>query len=225
MGLIHVKELERASLERILEARSRSGNFLHLQDFLRRTGIGMEQANILIRIGALRFTGKNKKELLWEANFLHKKIRQVAGVTEELFVSRPLEFRLPKLEQTFMEDAMDEIAILGFPLCDPFLLVDADPAAFVPAKQLAAYLGKEVQVLGYYVTQKPVRTIKGETMQFGTFIDPLGDWMDTVHFPDVTNRSPLAGKGFYQMKGKVVEDFGVFSIEVKWLRKVGLKAN
>ena len=225
MGLIHVKELERASLERILEARSRSGNFLHLQDFLQRTGIGMEQANILIRIGALRFTGKNKKELLWEANFLHKKIRQVAGVTEELFVSRPLEFRLPKLEQTFMEDAMDEIAILGFPLCDPFLLVDADPAAFVPAKQLAAYLGKEVQVLGYYVTQKPVRTIKGETMQFGTFIDPLGDWMDTVHFPDVTNRSPLAGKGFYQMKGKVVEDFGVFSIEVKWLRKVGLKAS
>ena len=61
MGLIHIKELERASLERILEARSRSGNFMHLQDFLQRTGIGMEQANILIRIGAFRFTGKIKK--------------------------------------------------------------------------------------------------------------------------------------------------------------------
>jgi DNA polymerase-3 subunit alpha len=44
-----------------------------------------------------------------------------------------------------------------------------------------------------------------------------------VHFPDVANRSPLIGKGFYHMKGKVVEDFGVFVVEVAWMKKLGRK--
>ncbi len=223
MGLIHIKDLEKASLEKILSERSRHGAFLHLQDLIERTGMGLEQLNILIRIDALRFTGKNKKELLWEANFLQRRVKTVAGAEASLFASKPFEFSLPKLEQTAMEDALDEIEILGFPLCDPFSLVDVDTSHFVPATELHLHHGKSVEIIGYYVTQKPVRTVKGEMMQFGTFLDHKGDWMDTVHFPDVTKRSPLSGKGFYQMKGKVVEDFGVYSVEVQWMRKVGMK--
>ena len=68
-----------------------------------------------------------------------------------------------------------------------------------------------------------MHTSKGEMMQFGTFLDPNGDWLDTVHFPDVTKRTPLSGKGFYQMKGKVVEDFGVYSVEVQWMKKIGMR--
>ncbi|MGZ5287484.1 MAG: DNA polymerase III subunit alpha, partial [Flavisolibacter sp.] len=217
MGLIHIKDLEKTSLEKLLAERNRSGAFLHLQDLIERTGIGLEQLNILIRINALRFTGKNKKELLWEANFLQRRVKTVAGAEASLFKSKPFEFSLPKLVQTDMEDALDEIEILGFPLCDPFTLVDIDTKNFIPATDLHLHPGKQVEIIGYYVTQKPVRTVKGDMMQFGTFLDHKGDWMDTVHFPDVTNRTPLSGKGFYQMKGKVVEDFGVFSVEVQWM--------
>ncbi len=223
MGLIHIKDLEKSSLEKILSERARHGAYLHLQDLIERTGIGLEQLNILIRIDALRFTGKNKKELLWEANFLQRRVKSVAGAEASLFESKPFEFSLPKLEQTAMEDALDEIEILGFPLCDPFTLVDIDTKNFIPAAELHLHHGKNVEIIGYYVTQKPVRTVKGDIMQFGTFVDHKGDWMDTVHFPDVTNRTPLSGKGFYQMKGKVVEDFGVYSVEVQWMRKVGMR--
>jgi DNA-directed DNA polymerase III PolC len=222
IGMVHVKQLERALVETILEERNLNGHYLHLQDLIERTGAGMEQLNTLIRVGALRFTGRNKKELLWEANFLHKRVKQKAGV--ELFASKPLVFSLPRLEQSSLEDALDEIELLGFPLCDPFDLVDVDISHFLPAAEMGKNHGKIVEMIGYYVTEKPVRTIKGQLMQFGTFLDQHGQWLDTVHFPDVTNISPLSGRGFYHMKGKIVDDFGVYSLEVGWMRKIGIRS-
>jgi DNA polymerase-3 subunit alpha len=224
IGLVHIKSLEKGVVTTILEERSRHGSFLHLQDFISRTAIHPEQLNILIRVGALRFTGKNKKELLWEANFLSKRVdRSFSGASGALFSEKPIAFKLPQLYHTAMEDAMDEKELLDFPLCDPFELVDADPARFTPARNLAACTGKTVDVLVYYITQKPVRTKNGQLMYFGTFIDSNGDWVDSVHFPDTAQKYRLTGRGYYHMKGKVVEEFSVYSLEVSWLKKLGLK--
>jgi hypothetical protein len=60
-------------------------------------------------------------------------------------------------------------------------------------------------------------------MYFGIFIDSSGDWVDSVHFPEAAQKQQLTGRGFYQLKGKVMEEFGVYSIEVKWLQKRGIK--
>jgi DNA polymerase III alpha subunit len=177
----------------------------------------------LIRVGALRFSGKNKKELLWEANFLHKRVNKVAASSTALFQERPMVFKLPQLHHSRFEDAMDEIELLGFPLCDVFTLVDADVSKYVTARQLPQYVGSQVELLCYYITQKPVRTVKGQLMFFGTFIDKNGDWVDSVHFPDKAEKQRLTGKGFYHLKGKVMEEFGVYSVEVSWMQKVGLK--
>ena len=49
------------------------------------------------------------------------------------------------------------------------------------------------------------------------------DWLDTVHFPSSLLRYPIEGRGFYRITGKVVEEFGVFSIEVEKMIKVGYK--
>lgn len=224
IGLVHIKSLEKGVVTTFLEERSRQGLFLHLQDFITRTGIHPEQLNILIRVGALRCTGKNKKELLWEANFLCKRVdRSICGASEALFPEKPIEFKLPQLYHTPMEDAMDEKELLDFPLCDPFELVDADTAGFTAARDLAACTGKVVDVLVYYITQKPVRTKNGQLMYFGTFIDSNGDWVDSVHFPDTAQKHRLTGRGYYHMRGKLVEEFGVHSLEVSWLSKVGLK--
>ena len=223
IGLVHIKSLEKGIVAKILEERRRHGSFLNLEDFIGRTGIGQEGLNTLIRVGALRFSGKNKKELLWEANFLHKRVSKVEAASAALFQEKPVEFKLPKLHHSAFEDAMDEIEILGFPLCNVFTLVDADLSKFVTAKQLPGYLGKQIELLCYYITQKPVRTVKGQLMYFGTFIDSKGDWVDSVHFPDTAEKHRLTGKGFYHMKGKVVEEFGVYSIEVVYMQKVGLK--
>ncbi len=222
MGFIHVQGLEQALVAKLVEERVAVGKYQHLQEFIERTNAGVEQLNILIRIGAFRFTGKNKKELLWEANFLQKKnTRHTAGKT--LFKEEPLSFRLPQLSQKPLDDAIDEIELLGFPLCNVFELADDQPDQYITAKQIETYLGRQVLVLGYLVTSKPVHTVKNETMYFHTFIDAGGDWLDTVFFPAVASRYPVNGKGFYRMKGKVVVEFGVFSVEVEHCSRVGIK--
>ncbi len=222
-GLIHIQGIEGKVSMNLLEERSRNGNYLHLQDFIERTAIPLEQLNLLIRVNALRFTGKNKKELLWEANFLQKKNKVQQPAYVSLFKEPPVVFHLPQLIQHPLDDALDEVELLGFPLCNPWEMLDMDTSAFLAGRDLPEYLNKKVQVMGYFVTTKPVRTVKGETMYFGTFLDKHGEWLDTIHFPDTARHYPVQGKGFYEMKGKVVVEFGVYSVEVDYCRKVGIK--
>ena len=225
LGFIHIQNLENKKIERILDERNRHGSFLHLQDFIERTAITLEQLNLLIRAGALRFTGKNKKELLWEANFLQKKNKQHVPADQSLFAEPPLEFRLPVLSQHMLDDAFDEIEILGYSLGNAFDLVDDHPQQYILSGQLPKALGKEVKALGYLVTIKYVRTINNQMMHFGTFLDAAGNWLDTVHFPESSNRFPFQGNGFYRMSGKVSEEFGVYIVEVNRMEKVGFKSS
>ena len=222
-GFIHVQGLEEKTTAAMLEERSRNGPYLHLQDFIERTAIGLEQLNMLVRVGALRFTGKNKKELLWEANFLQKKNRYTT-VYAPLFSEPPVNFTLPQLQQHPLDDALDEIELLGFALGDVWNLADIDTGPFQTAADLPSRLGNVVQVIGYYVTTKAISTSNRQTMHFGTFLDKQGDWIDTVHFPQSFQYSPFQGKGFYILKGKVTEEFGVYAIDVSHCRKVGHKS-
>jgi DNA polymerase III alpha subunit len=222
IGFIHVQGLEEQFVTTILENRKRQGHFLHLADFIERITPRLEQLDILIRIGALRLTGKSKKQLLWEANFLHRKKSSLAG-SGFLFHENPQSFRLPDLKEHPLDDALDEIELLGFPLCNVFELANEDPRNFLPALQLPEYSGKLVSVLGYLITSKPVNTITNETMHFHTFLDSEGEWLDTIFFPETNRYHALTGKGFYAMKGKVVEEFGVYSVEVTECRKIGLR--
>ena len=222
MGFIHVQGLEEQFMGTVLENRKRMGSFLNLADFIERIFPVIEQLNILIRIGAFRFSGKTKKELLWEANFLHKKNASPAG-SGFLFREQPKNFLLPELVQHPLDDALDEIELLGFPLCNVFELVKADPNNFLPAGELSHYLGKEVSVLGWLVTSKSVHTISNQLMHFHTFLDGMGDWLDTIFFPITSRNFPVSGKGCYAMKGKVVVEFDVYSIEVTECKKIGLR--
>lgn len=222
-GFIHIKSLEQSIAEQLIHERNTSGPYLHLQDMIDRTGIGKESLNILIRIDAFRFTGKTKKQLLWEANMLrgHQKQKQIAGA--KLFQEAPLQFSLPDLPTYPLETLYDQMELMDFPLHNPFPMVDADPSQYTPAGKIHLHKGKQVSMLGYLITYKPVRTIKGDTMCFGTFIDSKLDWIDTIHFPDSLQRFPLVGNGFYELTGKVVEDFGVFNLEVSHMQKLGLR--
>ncbi len=223
VGLIHIKRLQSKLIETILEERKNNGIFLHLQDFIERTNPGLEQLNTLISIGAMRFTGKSKKRLLWEANFLQKKKEPVHQNHETLFKEEPLEFTLPELTDHPLDDLYDQLEIMGFTLNNPFELVDDDPSSYPKSKDLPRFLGKNVTVLSYFIDRKHVVTKNNDDMFFGTFVDVDLDWIDTVHFPDVVKSHPLHHGGFYRITGKVVEDFGVYSIEVRKMNMVGYK--
>ena len=222
-GFVHVRGLEQALVEKILEERCSGGPYLHLTDFIERTAVTPETLETLIRVGALRFTGKNKKELLWEGDFVQKKNRMLAPAHQALFKEAPMVLTLPDFPQHEMEDIYDEIELLGFPMRDPFTLVDDDPSKYMPARKLPERVGQIVTVLAYHITHKPVRTVKGDMMSFGTFIDSNKDWVDTVHFPEIhALHSPQAG--FYRIRGKVIEEFGVYSVEVIEIEKAGIKS-
>ncbi len=222
MGFIHIDGLEKEFASAVIDNRNKLGAYKHLQDFIERLKPGIEQLNIVIRIGAFRYSGKNKKELLWEANFLQKKSSKHSTMGL-LFNEKPVEFLLPELKLHPLDDAIDEIELLSFPLCNPFELVHDNPANYLPAADLDKYFGKEVTVLGYLITSKLSRTIHNETMYFHTFIDAAGDWLDTVFFPPTAKFYNVSGKGFYAMKGIVIEEFGVYTVDVKYCKKIGIK--
>lgn len=223
VGFIHIKKLQSKLIKMIIEQRNTNGPYLHLQNFIERTNIGLEQLNTLISIGAFRFTGKSKKSLLWEANFLQKKNQPQLHAGRPLFEDEPLKFSLPELKDNRLDDLYDEMEILGFTLSNPFDLVNDDSDKYILSKDLAIHVGKTVTCLVYFIAHKHVITKNNDAMYFGTFIDKELNWIDTVHFPDVAKKYPINNSGFYRVTGKVVEDFDVQSVEVHSMFKVGYK--
>jgi DNA polymerase-3 subunit alpha len=205
----------------ICEERGRAGAYKSLDNFLRRITLGLEQIRILIRMGSFRFTGKSKQQLLWEA-MLYFGTTARSKTTIDLFDTEPTAYPLPVLHRNILEDAFDEIELLGFSLCDPFQLLATDERGNTTARNLKQQVGRHVHLVGYVVTTKNTSTLKGDAMYFGTFYDAEGEFFDTVHFPDIARRHPFRGRGFYSIKGKVVEDFGVAMIEVTWMDKLPL---
>ncbi|MDL5050192.1 DNA polymerase III subunit alpha [Oscillatoria amoena NRMC-F 0135] len=218
LGFIHLKSLETKIAQQIHTERERNGEYRSLHDFLCRVTLGFEQVRILIRVGAFRFAGKSKQRLLWEAMLHYSQVRTKVPAVE-LFDTEPVDYPLPALQRGALEDAFDEIELLGFPLIDPFRLV-TEVTTTHTASDLLQCIGKAVCILGYMVTTKYTSTLKGEPMYFGTFYDKRGEVFDTVHFPDVARKYPFRGRGFYLIKGTVVEDFGVSMIEVVSTEKI-----
>lgn len=216
LGLAMLQDLELSTAERLVQERSRNGAFSSLSDFMDRVHCGIEQLSILIRIQAFRFTGTGKQELLWKAHFYFHK-RQHPPEQQDLFRPVRKDFSLPQLSGSAAEDAFDQIELLGFPLCSPFeLLRDGDPGG-ICAADLPAQKGKCISLCAYLVTLKDTRTSDGKRMQFGTFLDRKGYFVDTVHFPPVAARWPFRGRGVYRIVGKVTEEFSFYTIEASEL--------
>lgn len=223
IGFVHVQNLENKLAKQIVEEREQNGPYKDLPDLLSRIPIGNEQITILIRLNALRFTGKSKKVMLWEAHMLlGKSIPKIT--TRTLFIEHPRAFKLPPLEQSNIEDAYDEMELLGFPVTmSIFDMLETSFRGNIFARHLQDNIGKTIRILGNLVTIKNVRTIKHEWMHFGCFLDIEGEFFDTVHFPDSLKNYPFKGYSVYLILGKVVEEFGFPSIEVHKMAKLPLK--
>lgn len=223
LGFVHLKSLEQHLAELIETERQLRGPYLDLEDFVRRTNCSVEQLQILIRIDAFRFTGKNKRQLLWEGHL----VQQPAGgehQTEELFNVGSTHYELPELSYDPIEDVYDEMELLGFPVSkNYFELLKTDFRGDCMARQLIDQVGKKVRMVGSFVTTKPVRTKRGDMMAFGTFLDVEGKFFDTVHFPPSLKQHPFTGSGVYLILGKVVEEFGFPSLEVEKMARLPIR--
>lgn len=220
-GFIHVDGLEEKWIEAVLEERKRNGPYTSLEDFTARTCPQPEQLDLLIRVGAFDFDVHTKKELLWKSSLLLKHRAPHAEQVQPLFREQIPDCQLPMLAYHDHENAFDEIALLGFPLCSPFNVLQHDQRPYTHAAAFKNFVGQNIAALGYLVCTKGIHTSKGIPMCFGTFMDVNGDFIDTVHFPDILRRYPFQKGGFYILQGKVTEEYGVHTIEVNYMRKIG----
>jgi DNA-directed DNA polymerase III PolC len=223
-GFIHVKSLDTKVAEQIAVERQQNGYYNGLTNFLKRINIKLEQIRILIRLGAFEFTGKTKQRLLWEAMlyFSEAKSKRDDHRTSELFQAEPDDQPLPEFQHHEIEDVFDEIELLGFTLRNPFIVLTTNELGDTVAGELEQKLSKQVSIVGYLINTKNTTTKNDETMQFGTFYDYKGSVFDTIHFPPVAKKFPFRGKGFYLVKGKVIEDYAVPSVEVYEMEKLPL---
>jgi DNA polymerase-3 subunit alpha len=220
-GFIHIEGLEIKWIEQVLEERKQYGPYAGLEDFTARIAPPPEQLDILIRIGAFDFDNYTKKELLWKSSLLLKTKPPHAEHIQSLFREELPDCQLPMLSYAEHENAFEEIALLGFPLCSPFTILQHDQRTYVAARDFRLHKGQVIAALGYLVCTKGIYTSKGIPMSFGTFMDVNGDFIDTVHFPDVLKKYPFQKGGFYILQGKVTEEYDVFTIEVSYMRKIG----
>ena len=219
LGLAHIAELEKNVVLETIQKREYLGRFKGLSDFIERVAISLEQLTLLIKAEAFRSIEVNKKKLLWEAHFLLGKSKKTRP-EKTLFNPTPKRFALPELSFDEKESAFDQQEFLGFPLCSPFDLLRDSPMESIKSKEMTNNLNKTVDIIGYLVHIKNTGTSNGKKMQFGTFIDKDGEFIDTTHFPPVAARYPFKGKGIYKIRGKVVEEFDFCSIEVTSMEKL-----
>jgi DNA polymerase III alpha subunit len=223
IGFIHIQNLENRGVQMLLEEREKEGPYGSLEDLLERVPLGLEQVILLIRISALRFTGKSKKELLWDAHLLLGK-QTKKDPMRELFPVQKREFKLPELEQTSLENAYDEMELLGFPVTIPaFELLETSFRGEILARDMMQNVGKKVRMLGNLVTIKYVRTKHKQWMHFGCFLDNEGEFFDVVNFPDSLKRYPYRGNGIYLLFGEITEEFGFPGMTVQKMARLPYK--
>lgn len=225
LGFIGILGLENKYIELIPEERQANGDFSGAEDLIKRTGMGIEQVVILIRVGALRFTGKSKKELLWEVHLMMGQ-KTKPNSNRELFQIEKKNYSMPVLTNTALENAYHELELLGFPVTlSMFGLLKTAYRGEIRTHNLRAYTGKIIKMVGLYVCEKTVHTKNNKKMWFGTFLDADGNFFDTTHFPNNSPGYPFRGHGCYLISGKVVEDFGFPSIEVYQFAKLPILSN
>jgi DNA polymerase III alpha subunit len=226
LGFIHIEKLKETLVQTIEKEREQNGLYNSLENFMLRTGASIEQLKILIRIDALRFTQKTKRDLLWEAHLMYNKEnnkRKRNTNTLVLFNEPVEEWTFPKFEYNPIEDAYDEFEILGFTTTmSEFSLLKTKSRLPTRAKNLIQYVGQIVRIMGIYVTHKKVRTKRGDMMAFGTFLDEDGDFFDTVNFPPSLQAYPFKGSGVYLIKGKVTQEFDFPIIEANQIEKLAI---
>lgn len=219
LGFMVLQSLETKVAQMISEEREKNGDYKSLENFIKRIPIGIETIQTLIFIGAFRFTGKPKNELLVEARLLLINYK-IENRNIALFDEPANDFKLPELKREQFEDAFDEVEIIGFPVsCSPFDLLQTKFRGNVFVKDLLKFHKSQVKMLAYLISRKHVPTKKG-AMFFGTWVDVNGDYFDTAHFPDSLEKYQFQGGGCYLLLGTVEVDYHFPTITIHKMAKM-----
>ena len=210
LGFMQLKGLQQTFVVELLEERQRHGPYQSFHDFLVRLNPEPAQTRLLILAGCFdSIAGEvTRPGLLWRLYAKHsfsEPSSQLSGLqrTAPLFTTAPT-LPIPD-DYTDAHKIQHEIQLLGFPLqCHPLILYEQQwlTLNIISATAMALYIGKQITMVGWLITEKPAVTKHGQSMIFLTLEDTTGLYDATV-FPNVfqeygpliTNERPLVLKG------------------------------
>ena len=207
-GLGAVATLPEEVRGRVLAERDRGGPYRGLADFRRRVRPGPEALAVLVRCGALDFTGRPRPALFLEADLQDRMKPQ----GPELLPCRPDGGWSPPDYDAARRRA-DEQELLGFVADVPVLSLFRAllPPDAVRSVDLPRHWGRRVRVAGMVATGRFAYTQKGLEVQFITLEDEWG-LMEATIFPLSCRLVRQLTAGPYVLEGVVDEQFGVFSL-------------
>ena len=235
IGLMAVKGFSLSGAESIIAERDRAGEFKSLEDFYRRVRPNRDDIIALCPAGVFDSIAEGLPRPLQARRLLAANrgggARTGAGRgNSELFETEftPADNgknKKPILPSPVPDSLWEEYRALGFlRRLHPLTLWKEQlaPVKRIKARHMAEYSGSYVQLIGWPVTQKEVWTKDGLTMSFLSFEDETA-LFETVIFPEIYDRyyKLLFDQRPLLVSGRVVDDQGAFTLEVKRITAPG----
>jgi len=205
MGLMQVKTIPKELGAKIVEERTKKGSYRSFQDFLQRVNPEPAHARALIRAGCCdSIAGElTRPALLWRLCVRKEVCSDPLPVPDDYAPQQKL---------------AHEIESFGFLASrHPLMLyrTQIERLRPVPASQIDRFIGQRITMVGWLITEKPVETKDGLTMEFITLEDVTALY-DATLFPDVYRRCHqiLSPDRSYIVRGLVEEEFGVVTLTV-----------
>lgn len=226
IGLLQVKQVTRAVLDRLLEERKRRP-FESLEDFCLRVKPSVREAENLIRCGAFDSFGSSRPHHLWRLRLL---AHRLGGTDAPLF---PRAIRLPASAgippgvdyplDVKLRDELElmELTVEKHPLWiwrEALRRLKEKTGPFCRAAELESHAGKRVTMVGWMITTRRARTRGDEVMQFLSCED-LTSTFECVLFPNVLRRYGrlIRARGPYIVTGSAEDDLGHVTLRVDQL--------
>jgi len=236
IGLMAVKGLSVSGAERILNERDKGGEYKSLDDFSRRVKPGRDDIIALCPAGVFDSIAGGLSRSLQARRLLAANTGTVKKEQQDLFTAE-LSSAFGIVQKTVLApqvknvqktdaDLWEEYRALGFLRnIHPLTLWKDDVLAVksrVKAVHIGDYIGRNVKMAGWPVTQKDVWTKDGLTMSFLSLEDESALY-ETVIFPQVYDRY---SKILFEQRpllvfGRVADDNGAVSLEVSRLEVLG----
>ncbi|MBN2030433.1 DNA polymerase III subunit alpha [bacterium] len=226
MGFMQLKGLKEKALDTVLEERERAGPYPSFENFMSRTHLDPSDIRIFIKVGCLdTIAGKRSRaELLWQTEADRQGQPDSAQISLSLFDEETV--RIPSLGHYDLKTMLlHEVEILGFPLSiHPLELYrDAwETLDILPAREMENHIGKRVNMIGWWVTNKMVYTKQEKPMAFISFEDTTGLY-ETIFFPNTYRKycSRFTPVRPYLLRGLIEDDLGAVSLHVEEMQFLG----
>ena len=235
IGFMAIKGLSVSGVKVILAEREKGGDFLSLTDFSRRVRLGRDDIVSLCPAGVFDSIADGVSRPMQVRHLLKIKNEELGIRNYELFENNDSSASQKNINPCFSffiphskDDLWEEYRALGFLRnFHPLALWKDDVLAVkyrVKAVNIRAYIGQNVKMVGWQVTQKDVWTKDGLTMCFLSLEDETALY-ETVVFPQVYDKyyRLLFDQQPLLVYGRVIDDNEAVSLEIICLEVLGKK--